>query len=73
MVFLFGWKHSIVGPILFCTHKSKTGGALCYDSLVRKERVAAEGGALKRRLDAAVFVKFITGAEKANLSGLAHE
>ena len=34
---------------------------------------AAEGGALKRRLDAAVFVKFITGAGKANLSGLVHE
>ena len=57
MVFLFGWEHSIVGPILFCTHKSKTGGALCYDSLVRKERVAAEGGALLRRLDADVIRK----------------
>ena len=37
--FLFGWEHSTVGPILsFCTHKSKIGGALCYDSLVRKKR-----------------------------------
>ncbi len=36
--FLFGWEHSTVAPILFCTHKSKIGGALCYDSLVRKKR-----------------------------------
>ena len=36
--FLFGWEHSTVAPILFCTHKSKTGGALCYDSLVRRKR-----------------------------------
>ena len=47
VVFLFGWEHSIVGPILFCTHKSKTGGALCYDSLVRKERVCCRRGCVK--------------------------